>query len=68
MRYEGSTVAIAVEVVGLMMLIRINALYLQYKWITRSLAVILLVETGVNIWLISEGERADLFPHEVRVY
>ena len=68
MRYEGSTVAIAVEVVGLMMLIRINALYLQYKWITRSLAVILLVETGVNIWLISGGERADLFPHEVCVY
>ncbi|KAJ6511926.1 hypothetical protein C8R47DRAFT_1291422 [Mycena vitilis] len=55
-RYEGCTVAIAVEMVGLMMLLRINALYPRRKWITGMLAFLLLVETGINIWLISRGE------------
>lgn len=60
-RYEGCTVALAVELVGLMMLIRISALYAEQKWITRSLGVVLLIETGVNIWLISGAQRAS-FP------
>ncbi|KIM36586.1 hypothetical protein M413DRAFT_31622 [Hebeloma cylindrosporum] len=55
-RYEGFTVAIAVEVVGLMMLLRINALYPHQKWISRGLAAFLLFETGMNAWLISRGQ------------
>ncbi|KAJ7602194.1 hypothetical protein DFH06DRAFT_1398668 [Mycena polygramma] len=55
-RYEGCTVAIAVEMVGAMMLLRINALYPTRKWITAMLAFLLVVETGINIWLISRGE------------
>ncbi|KAJ7202863.1 hypothetical protein GGX14DRAFT_699113 [Mycena pura] len=55
-RYEGCTVAIAVEVVGIMMLLRINALYPTRKWISTMLAILLVVETGINIWLISRGE------------
>ncbi|KAJ7366491.1 hypothetical protein DFH08DRAFT_834476 [Mycena albidolilacea] len=55
-RYEGCTVAIAVEVVGAMMLLRINALYPRQKWITALLGVLLVVETGINAWLISRGE------------
>ncbi|KAF8802105.1 hypothetical protein BYT27DRAFT_7173241 [Phlegmacium glaucopus] len=55
-RYEGCTFAIAVEVVGLMMLLRINALYPHHKWITRGLALILVIETAMNVWLISRGE------------
>ncbi|KAK7048062.1 hypothetical protein R3P38DRAFT_3307023 [Favolaschia claudopus] len=55
-RYEGCTVAIAVEVVGLMMLLRINALYPRQKWITAMLGILLVVETGINAWLISRGE------------
>ncbi|KAJ7070099.1 hypothetical protein C8F01DRAFT_1115259 [Mycena amicta] len=55
-RYEGCTVAIAVEVVGLMMLLRISALYPTRKWITVFLAVLLVVETAINVWLISRGE------------
>ncbi|KAJ7134271.1 hypothetical protein C8R44DRAFT_976902 [Mycena epipterygia] len=55
-RYEGCTVAIAVEGVGLMMLLRINALYPTRKWITATLGALLVVETGINIWLISQGE------------
>jgi hypothetical protein len=56
-RYEGCTVAIAVEVVGLMMLLRINALYPHQKWITRGLALLLIFETVMNAWLISRGQR-----------
>jgi len=59
-RYEGFTVAIAVEVVGLMMLLRVNALYPHQKWITRSLAALLVFETGMNAWLISRGERTSI--------
>ncbi|KAJ6620701.1 hypothetical protein B0H10DRAFT_2215695 [Mycena sp. CBHHK59/15] len=55
-RYEGCTVAIAVEVVGLMMLLRIHALYPTRKWISGLLGVLLIVETAVNIYLISRGE------------
>jgi len=55
-RYEGCTVAIAVEVVGIMMFLRINALYPTRKWISALLAILLVVETGINIWLISRGE------------
>jgi hypothetical protein len=44
-----------------MMLLRINALYINHKWIPRSLGALLLLETGVNIWLISGAQRAS-FP------
>jgi len=40
-----------------MMLLRIRALYPNQKWISRSLGVLLFIETVVNIWLISRGER-----------
>ena len=50
--------AIAVEVVGLMMLLRISALYPHQKWITRALGVLLLFETAMNAWLISRAQRA----------
>ncbi|KAJ3729349.1 hypothetical protein C8R42DRAFT_742020 [Lentinula raphanica] len=59
-RYEGCTVAIAVEVVGIMMLIRIRAIYSGNKIITAILVGILLVETGVNAWLISGGEPCTM--------
>jgi len=39
-----------------MMLLRINALYPTRKWISTMLAILLVVETGINIWLISRGE------------
>ncbi|KAJ7779221.1 hypothetical protein B0H16DRAFT_1711566 [Mycena metata] len=60
-RYEGATVAIAVEGVGAMMLLRINALYPTRKWIPILLGVLLAVETGINAWLISQGERPAVF-------
>ncbi|KAJ7637505.1 hypothetical protein B0H17DRAFT_1217024 [Mycena rosella] len=55
---EGCTVAIAIEVVGLMMLLRMNALYPTRRWIPALLGVLLAVETGIYAWLFSEGESA----------
>jgi len=54
-KYEGFNVALAVEVVGLMMLLRIRAIYCNQTWITILLSAILAIETGVNIWLISHA-------------
>lgn len=45
-----------------MMLIRISALYGNKKFIARSLGALLLIETGVNIWLISGAGRMS-FPY-----
>lgn len=59
-RYEGFTVAFAVEMVGLMMLLRINALYGKKKWIVQGLGALLLIETGVNIWLIIGAGRTGI--------
>lgn len=60
-RYEGCTVSLAVEVVGLMMLLRIRALYTKQRWIIWGLALFLVGETAVNIWLISGAGRAPFF-------
>ncbi|KAF8879502.1 hypothetical protein BD779DRAFT_1151239 [Infundibulicybe gibba] len=39
-----------------MMLLRISALYTEQRWITYGLAVLLVIETAMNSWLISHGE------------
>ncbi|KAF4562601.1 hypothetical protein EYR36_003995 [Pleurotus pulmonarius] len=59
-RYEGTTVAFAVEVVGLMMSLRIRALYPHQPFIAYFLWFLLTVETGLNAWLISGGRAV---PH-----
>jgi len=52
-RYEGSMTVIGIEVVGLMMLLRVYALYKrQSRLVIGIVAFILLVETGMNIWLL----------------
>ncbi|KAF8887459.1 hypothetical protein CPB84DRAFT_1786890 [Gymnopilus junonius] len=55
-RYEGCTVAMAVEGVGLMMLLRIRAIYPHQRWITAGLGGLLVIETIMNAWLISRGQ------------
>jgi hypothetical protein len=40
-----------------MMLIRISALFANQKYIIRGLGALLVIETGVNIWLISGAGR-----------
>jgi len=62
-KYEGVTVALAVEVVGLMMLLRIRAIYSGRikAYITALLSTILLIETGINMWLIAYSHRESSF-------
>jgi len=55
-RYEGATVSIAIEVSGLMMLLRVRALYIQQPKVIWFVASILLTEIVVNAWLVSGGE------------
>ncbi|TFK38994.1 hypothetical protein BDQ12DRAFT_650639 [Crucibulum laeve] len=62
-RYEGCTVSLAVEVVGLMMLLRIKAIYPEQKWISWGLGILLLFETVMNIWLISRAGPVLHNPH-----
>lgn len=63
-KYEGFTVALAVEVVGVMMLLRIRAIYSgrTKTYITILLSTILIIETAINIWLISYSHRKSVFP------
>lgn len=55
-RYEGSMTIIGIEVVGLMMLLRVYAMWNQYKWIVGFIASILIIETGINAWLMTHGQ------------
>ena len=63
-RYEGITVALAVEVVGVMMLLRIRAIYSNHVWITLFLSFFLLFETGINAWLIAHAGRKSPAPSD----
>ncbi|KAE9395202.1 hypothetical protein BT96DRAFT_997887 [Gymnopus androsaceus JB14] len=54
-RYEGSMTMIGINVVGLMMLARIYALYYREPWIVAGVAALLFVEIGVYSWLLTTG-------------
>ncbi|KZP11162.1 hypothetical protein FIBSPDRAFT_708454, partial [Athelia psychrophila] len=51
-RYEGIMTAVGVEIVGLMMLIRVYALYHKSRYIAGGVAFILFVETATNVYLL----------------
>jgi len=55
-RYEGSMTIIGIEVVGLMMLLRVYAMWHHKKWVVGIVAGILLIETGINAWLMTHGQ------------
>ncbi|KAF9468655.1 hypothetical protein BDZ94DRAFT_1245925 [Collybia nuda] len=55
-RFEGSMTMIGIEVVGLMMLLRIYALYYNQRWIVGGVAFLLLFQTCMNGWLLTRGE------------
>ncbi|KZP29653.1 hypothetical protein FIBSPDRAFT_1038696 [Athelia psychrophila] len=59
-RYEGVMSAIGIEIVGVMMLVRIYALYMNRPWVSRGVAFILFVETAMNVYIIIDGEAV---PH-----
>ncbi|KAG1741625.1 hypothetical protein EDB19DRAFT_2038691 [Suillus lakei] len=62
-RYEGAMTAIGIEIVGLMMLLRVIAMY-RYQWAIIALAVFLLLAwIVVTAWLLSHGEPVNHVDH-----
>jgi len=47
---------IGIHIVGLMMLLRIFALYKSRKWIVAGVGVLLLLQAVVNAWLLTRGD------------
>ncbi|KZP29654.1 hypothetical protein FIBSPDRAFT_1038697 [Athelia psychrophila] len=58
-RYEGVMTATGVEIVGVMMLIRIHALYMNRPWVSRVVGSILLVEAAMNVYLLIDAEAVQ---------
>ncbi|KAJ3853581.1 hypothetical protein EV368DRAFT_81429 [Lentinula lateritia] len=62
-RYEGAMTMIGINIVGLMMLIRIYALYRNQKFIVAGVAMLLLIEMGTYAWLMSTGKPVQHHPN-----
>lgn len=54
-RYEGAMTVIGINIVGLMMFLRVRALYSKNKIVVFSVASLLALEFGVNAWLLTHG-------------
>ncbi|KAJ6506744.1 hypothetical protein C8R45DRAFT_1090419 [Mycena sanguinolenta] len=61
-RYEGSMTVIGIHVVGLMMLIRINALYADKRWVVFALGTLWVIMFSVQAWLLSKGQPVQHNP------
>jgi len=55
-RYEGAMTVIGIHVVGLMMLIRIQALYADKKFVVVAIGIGWLIMFSVQAWLLSKGQ------------
>ncbi|KAJ7321021.1 hypothetical protein DFH08DRAFT_1085990 [Mycena albidolilacea] len=55
-RYEGAMTVIGIHVVGLMMLIRIQALYSDKRYVPIGLGTLWLIMFSVQAWLLSKGQ------------
>ncbi|KAK7048000.1 hypothetical protein R3P38DRAFT_2866841 [Favolaschia claudopus] len=56
-RFEGAMTLIGIHVVGIMMLLRIHAIYSANRPIVGFVAFLLLVSFSINAWLLSRGEH-----------
>lgn len=54
-RYEGALTAIGIEIVGIMMLLRVVAMYRHQRAIILLAVLLLLAWTGVTAWLLSRA-------------
>ncbi|KAF8743764.1 hypothetical protein AX14_000731 [Amanita brunnescens Koide BX004] len=55
-RYEGAMTMIGISVVALMMFLRIQCLYRQWKIVYYSVGLLFLVQTGIYAYLLSRGQ------------
>jgi len=61
-RFEGAMTLIGIHVVGIMMLLRINALYSTNRILVGSVFFLWLVSFCMNAWLLSRGEPVSHNP------
>ncbi|KAJ7920746.1 hypothetical protein B0H13DRAFT_1986067 [Mycena leptocephala] len=61
-RYEGAMTVIGIHVVGLMMLLRISALYSSQRIIVGGVFVLFMVMFCMNAWLLTKGEPVEHNP------
>ncbi|KAG2340180.1 hypothetical protein BDR05DRAFT_967216 [Suillus weaverae] len=54
-RYEGAMTAIGIQVVGLMMFLRVRAMYHDNRYVVILVASLLFVWVAVGAWLLSHG-------------
>ncbi|KAJ7605519.1 hypothetical protein DFH06DRAFT_257524 [Mycena polygramma] len=55
-RYEGSMTLIGIHVVGMMMFLRIHALYWKNRVVVAGVFSLLLVSLGMSAWLLAHGQ------------
>ncbi|KIJ62680.1 hypothetical protein HYDPIDRAFT_157576 [Hydnomerulius pinastri MD-312] len=58
-RYEGAMTSIGIEIVGLMMLLRVRAMYTHQRMIIWSVVLLFLIWVGVTAWLLTHGEAVQ---------
>jgi len=56
-RYEGATIVININIVGLMMFLRIRALYYSQIWVHVIVGFLLTVQIIIMAYLMTKGER-----------
>ncbi|KAG2065294.1 hypothetical protein BDR04DRAFT_1108761 [Suillus decipiens] len=54
-RYEGAMTAVGIQVVGLMMFLRVRAMYCNNRYVTILVASLFFVWVAVGAWLLSHG-------------
>jgi len=59
-KYEGAMTTVGIQVAGLMMFLRVRALYNKKKAVVWSVMLVFLVWVGVNAWLLAHGQAV---PH-----
>jgi len=58
-RYEGAMTTIGIQVAGLMMFLRVRAIYNKKKAVVWSVMLLFLVWVGVNAWLLTYGQAVQ---------
>ncbi|KIK98972.1 hypothetical protein PAXRUDRAFT_823252 [Paxillus rubicundulus Ve08.2h10] len=58
-KYEGAMTTIGIQIAGLMMFLRIRAMYYNKRAVVWSVMLVFLVWVGVNAWLLTHGTAVN---------
>ncbi|KAG1751053.1 hypothetical protein EDB19DRAFT_1824801 [Suillus lakei] len=65
-RYEGAMTAVGIQVVGLMMFLRVRAMYHDNRYVVILVASLLFAWVAVGAWLLSHGVVSGMAESELR--